>query len=124
MYYDLPYGSDVDTVTTIIFSGYANFGILGSLAGMFLFGAFVALSWRTILKMTASKRSFLQFNGFLLMVYLLTRVLILEQTLIAAIVLNVRNIAFILGVFNVVRFFYSMLFIEFMGRSRVRSDSV
>ncbi len=123
-HYDLPYGTDVDTVSTIIFSGYANFGLLGSLSGMFLFGAFVAFSWKMILNMTASKKSFLQFNGFLIMVFFLTRVLLLEQTLIPAVLLNVRNIAFTLLVFIIVRFFYYLLFIEFMRRTNIRSESL
>jgi hypothetical protein len=120
-HYDLP---DDDTVGTIVMSGYANFGFLGSMSCMFLFGAFVALAWRMILKMTASRRSFLQFNGFLLTVYFLTRVLMLEQTFIPAVLLNIRNVLFILAVFNALRFFYSLLFLEFFGRMNSEGESV
>ncbi len=120
-HYDLP---DADTVGTIVMSGYANFGLPGSLAGMFLFGAFVALAWSMVLKMAASRKSFVQFNGFLLMVFFLTRMLILEQTFVTATLLNVRNILFILAVFNAIRFFYSVLLFEFFGRMNMRSESV
>ena len=52
-----------------------------------------------------------------MMVYFLARVLLLEQTFVPATLLNLRNMAFILVVFNAVRFVYYLLFVEFMRRS-------
>lgn len=112
-YFHLP---DDDTVGTIILSGYANFGLPGSMACMFLFGGFIALGWRLILFMISHDAQFVNFNGLLIAVYFFTRVLLLEQTLITATLLNVRNILFILLVFNVIRWAYSLLFLEYFKK--------
>lgn len=108
--------SDDDTVGTIILSGYANFGLAGGMACMFLFGAFIAFAWRLILFMIGHDALFINFNGLLMAVYFFTRVLLLEQTVITATLLNVRNVLFILVVFNAIRWTFSFLFLEYFKK--------
>jgi len=90
-HFNLP---DDDIVGTVIFSGYATLGMIGVCLFMFFIGVFFAFCWNFIRKFSRSTNSFLRFLSAISFVFFIIQFLKVEQTLVTATLLNLRNLLF------------------------------
>jgi hypothetical protein len=115
-HFDLP---DYDTVGTIPLSGYANFGLAGSIFGMFVYGMCIALVWRLVLFSFSRQNMFLHFNGSFVLAFMLMRMLLLEQTFITSLFFNARNLIFILLFINGMVLVFKVFTLEIVRKHKI-----